>query len=35
MQWHTVGSLRLLAFILWFVLDGGIDDIHRGELSGL
>ena len=35
MQRHTVGSLHLLAFIPRLVLDGRIDDTHRGELSGL
>lgn len=35
MQWHAVGSLHLLAFVPQLVLDGKIDDIHQGELSGL
>lgn len=35
MQWHTVGSLHLLAFITQLVSDDRIDDIHQGELSGL
>lgn len=34
-QWRTVGSLQLLAFSIPLISASRIDDIHRGELSGL